>query len=110
MKTFILLSTVMLSATLVAAAADNTQKLWEENCAGCHGKDGKGDTKMGKILKAPDYSDPKVQDSFTDDQAFKDIKEGVEKDGRKKMKSFADTLSDEQIHDLVKYIRSFKKS
>ena len=110
MKTFILLSTVMLSATLFAAGADNTQKVWDDNCAGCHGKDGKGDTKIGKILGAPDYSNPKVQDSFTDEQAFKDIKEGVEKDGKKKMKPFGDTLSDEQIRDLVKYIRSLKKS
>ena len=39
----------------------------------------------------------------------KAIKEGV-KDGEKtKMKGFGDTLSDDEIKALVKYVRDFKK-
>jgi cytochrome c553 len=110
MKKNVLFMVALLGATLVAARADDAQKTWDQHCASCHGKDGKGETKIGKILGAPDYTDAKVQSSFTDEEAFKDIKDGVTKDGKTKMKPFGDKLSDQEIHDLVKHIRSFKKS
>ncbi|HKI69279.1 MAG TPA: cytochrome c [Verrucomicrobiae bacterium] len=110
MKKNVLLTAVVLGATLLAARADDASKVWDQHCAGCHGKEGKGDTKMGKILHVPDYSDSKVQASFTDEQAFNDIKNGVKKDGRTKMMAFEGKLTDDQIHELVKHIRTFKKS
>ncbi len=110
MKRTMLLAAVMLGATLGLARADAVQDLWDTNCAGCHGKDGQGTTKMGQLLHAPNYTDPKVQASFTDEQAVKKIKEGVTQDGKTKMKAFGDQLSDQQIKDLVKHIRAFKKA
>lgn len=91
-----------------AAAADDAAHLWDANCAACHGKDGKGDTMMGHRLKIKDLTDPKVQAALTDDQATKDIKDGIKENGRPVMKSFSNKLNDEQIKALVAHIRSFK--
>lgn len=91
-----------------AAADDATAQLWRMNCAACHGKDGTGQTMMGRRLQLKDLTDPKVQDSFTDAKATKIIKEGVTDDGTQKMKAFADKFSDDQIKDLVALVRSYK--
>jgi cytochrome c553 len=71
--------------------------------------DGKGQTTMGKKAGAKDYTDAKVQESFTDEQAFKATKEGIEKDGKPVMKPYAEKLTDDEIKELVAHIRSFKK-
>ena len=60
-------------------------------------------------MGAPNFQEAKVQASLKDDQAVKDIKEGIVKDGRRKMKAYKDELSDKDIHELVKYLRTFKK-
>jgi mono/diheme cytochrome c family protein len=90
-------------------SAADVQENWDKNCTACHGKEGKGDTKMGQKLGLKDYTDPKVQDSFTDDQAFKAIKEGMKEDGKMKMKAFGDKFTDEEIKALVAHVRSLKK-
>jgi cytochrome c553 len=92
-----------------SATADDATQTWDKNCAPCHGKDGKGGTKMGQILHAPDFTTPKAQASFDDAQATKAIKEGIkDKDGKPLMKSFA-ALSDDEIKALVAHVRSFKQ-
>ena len=87
---------VMVMAVWTARAAD-AKALYEQDCAKCHGVDGKGETKMGKKLGAKDYTDAKA------------IKEGLkDKDGKSLMKP-AEGMSDEDIKGLVAYMRSFKK-
>jgi mono/diheme cytochrome c family protein len=108
MKKTILLALTLLSAAVVARAAD-AEATWHAHCAMCHGKDGKGETPAGKKLGSPDLTSPKVQASFTDEAAFKAIKDGVVKDGHRKMKAFGSDLSDKDIKELVKYVRTFKK-
>ena len=99
---------VMLMAAWSARAAD-AKALYEQDCAKCHGVDGKGETKMGKKLGAKDYTDAKVQAELKDDGAVKAIKEGLkDKDGKSLMKP-AEGMSDEDIKGLVAYMRSFKK-
>lgn len=82
---------------------------WKKNCASCHGKDGKGQTMMGKKAGAKDYTDPKVQEGFTDEEAFKATKDGVVKDGKTIMKPYGEKLTDEEIKELVAHIRAFKQ-
>ena len=108
-KQVMLLAAAMLPITVLAAPPDNSKVNWTMNCAIYHGDKGKGDTVAVRYLGTPNYQDPKVQASFTDEQAFKDIKEGLQKDGRMKMKSFAGELTDLDIRELVQYIRSFQK-
>ena len=82
---------------------------WNTNCASCHGKDGSGNTMMGKKLAVKDYRDAKVQAAFSDAEAERAIKEGVKENGKEKMKAFGSKLSDADIKALVAYIRAFKK-
>jgi mono/diheme cytochrome c family protein len=96
-----------LALTTISAQAADGKAVYTDNCTKCHGDDGKGATKMGQKLGARDYTDATVQASFTDDQAFKSIKEGMKKDDKTLMKP--SELSDEDIKASVAYIRTFKK-
>ena len=63
------------AAFAVSAFAADAAANWKEYCAKCHGEAGKGDTKMGKKLSITDLTEAKVQAKFTDEQAFKAMKE-----------------------------------
>ena len=109
MKKTILLAAAMGFAAALTAAAD-AKTNWENSCAKCHGTDGKGQTKIGQRVGARDYTDAKVQASFTDEEAFKATKEGLkDKDGKIQMKPYGPALSDDEIKALVAYLRTFKQ-
>jgi len=97
--TFLLIFTLALQA---GPAPDAGGDLFKQKCAMCHGADGKGYA----ALKTPDFTDPKVQASLTDEEITKTIKNG--KTGTA-MPPFKDSLSDDQIKSLVAYLRSLKK-
>jgi cbb3-type cytochrome c oxidase subunit III len=97
--TFFLIFTLALQA---GPAPDAGGDLFKQKCATCHGADGKG----YPALKTPDFTDPKVQASLTDEEITKIIKNG--KPGTA-MPAFKDSLSDDQIKSLVTYLRSLKK-
>jgi cytochrome c553 len=90
-------------------SAADTKTNWEKHCQKCHGADGKGQTTMGKKLKVVDYTDPKVQAKFTDEQAIKLTKEGKKEGDKTLMKAYKEDLSDQEIKDLVAYVRKFAK-
>ena len=113
MKTQALAKTTVMAALFAgafcwSAAADDGTQLWNMNCAACHGKDGKGQTMMGRKLQIKDLTDPKVQASFSDAEAMKTIKEGVTDNGTEKMKAFGGKFSDDDIKALLAQVRSFK--
>ena len=93
----------------LASFADDGTSIWGDNCAKCHGAEGKGDTVNGRKLKISDMSTAAVQDQFTDDQAFSAVKDGYkDKDGKMRMKAI-EGLSDDEIKAVVKYLRTLKK-
>jgi cytochrome c553 len=95
-----------------AHAADAEARVkanWKEHCAQCHGEDGRGRTPQGRKLKLLDYTDPKVQEKFTDAEMIKITQEGVRQGTRVLMKPYKDVLNDEEIKELVAYIRKFAK-
>jgi cytochrome c553 len=98
----------LFGAAVAAQAADGKAN-WITNCSECHGKDGRGRTEEGKKLRITDLSNPQVQASFTDAQAFKVIKHGLKDDRGTVMHPTSYRLTDEEIQDLVKHVRSLKK-
>jgi cytochrome c553 len=104
-----LMLVVAMAGMLSIAQGATVQENWDQNCAKCHGKEGKGDTKMGEKLGVKNYTDAAVQAKFTDDQAFKAIKDGVMAEGKKAMPAFGEKLSDGDIKALVQHIRELKK-
>jgi len=109
MKKILLLTLAITATALLSASAGDAKEMYDKGCAKCHGKEGKGDTKMGQKSGCKDYSDAKVQAEMKDEDAIKAIKEGVkDKDGKVLMKP-AEDLSDADIKALVAYMRTFKK-
>jgi mono/diheme cytochrome c family protein len=105
---FLLAGSLVIASSLSGLGAD-AKANWDANCAQCHGKDGKADTKMGKQLSAKDLTDAKVQAAFSDAKATQSIKEGVKENGKTTMKAFAGKLTDDEIKALVAYVRTLKK-
>jgi len=68
-------------------------------CAMCHGPDGAGST-VGKSMNVPDLRSPAVQ-KLPDAQLAQVIS-----DGKGGMPPFKNSLSEDQIHSLVSYVRS----
>ena len=106
LRTLLLLS--LAAATLTATRAADAKETFEKQCASCHGKDGKGQTKMGRQVDVKDYTDPKVQDAFKDDEALTKVKEGINEKGKDRMKPFKDKLTDDELKGLIAYMRTFK--
>lgn len=93
----------------MAGQATDIETNWTKNCASCHGKDGKGETKAGKKAGAKDMTEAKYQAHLNDEKAMAVIKEGLKEDGKEKMKPFAEKLTDDEIKALIAKVRSFKK-
>jgi mono/diheme cytochrome c family protein len=108
MKKTLAIAVLALFGPALAGFAADAKSNWDDNCAKCHGADGKGDTKMGHKLDIKDFTDAKVQAQFTDDQAFSAVKDGL-KDlaGKTRMKAI-EGLSDDEIKALVQYVRGLK--
>jgi len=90
-------------ADLVAALpADQPDgaTIFKRNCVMCHGPDGKGVA----TFKTPNFTDPKVQASLTDEQILTTIKNG--KKGTV-MPPWGDKLSEQDIKAVAAHIRSF---
>jgi cytochrome c553 len=109
MKKTILLAITIGFATALTAMAGDAKENWEKSCVKCHGADGKGQTKMGQKLNIKDYTDAKVQAGFTDEQAFKALKEGMKDAEGKTLMKPVEGLTDDEIKALVAHVRSLKQ-
>lgn len=107
-KIFLLTATLVPFLLVTPSRAADVQANWTKHCASCHGKDGKGQTKAGKLAGVKDQTDAKYQASLNDDKMFKSIKEGIKEGDKIKMKP-AEGLSDDEIKALIAHVRSFKK-
>jgi mono/diheme cytochrome c family protein len=82
---------------------------YDANCVGCHGATGKGDGAAAAALnpKPQDHTDGKVMNALSDKYLFDIIKDGGA--AMKKapfMPASGKKLSDQEISDVVAYIRS----
>ncbi len=79
--------------------------LYAKNCASCHGKAGLGDGVKARMLKEypGDFSKPDFQNQ-TDGEHFYETKTG-----RGEMPKYEGKLTDDDIWNIVNYMRTFKK-
>lgn len=106
MKNLIRASMVALVFALVAStafAADSGADLFKGKCASCHGATGAGDTAMGKSMKLKDLGSAEVQKASDADLT------NVIAKGKKPMPGYEGKLTNDQIQEVVKYIRTLKK-
>ena len=124
---FVSASVLILSASLVAqpkpwvvpanfksmknpvAKGDASNKagmaLYNKNCASCHGKAGLGDGVKARALKTfpGDFSLAEYQDQTDGDHFYKT------KTGRSEMPKYEGKLSDDDIWNVVNYMRTFRQ-
>jgi mono/diheme cytochrome c family protein len=92
------------------AGAKTAQENYKKHCIGCHGPDGKSQTRLGRKSGAKDLSDKANQAKLTDEDAFNGIKNGRKNEkGEEKMDAFGAELSDKEISELVAYVRTLAK-
>ena len=100
-----LLSGVFLAFCPTATAqASSGAATFKSKCQLCHGADGTGDTTLGKQLQAANLRSKDVQKK-TDAELHKVIH-----DGNGNMPPFADQLSDDQIAQVIRFVRALGKT
>ena len=99
--TTVLVTSVLLTASF--ASAQSAEALYKSKCAACHGPDGAGATTMGKKLGARAFQSPEVT-KMTDAELF-----DITKKGKNKMPAYDKKITDDQIKDLIKYVRTLGK-
>ena len=79
--------------------------LYTKNCASCHGKTGLGDGVKARMLKdfPGDFSAAGYQNQTDGDQFYKT------KSGKGEMPKYEVKLTDDDIWNIVNYMRTFKK-
>ncbi len=91
------------------AFAQDAKQTYEKNCQSCHGAGGKGDGPAAKMLKPPPTDFATALKSTSDADIGKIIKEGGKAVGKgATMPPYGAKLKDDQIQDLVKYIKGLK--
>jgi mono/diheme cytochrome c family protein len=91
------------------AVAASPDEIYAQKCAGCHGKDGKAQTAMGKKLGMKDLTDAKIQAAATDADWDKAILDGVKNaDGKMIMPAYKGKVTPEEAKAQVKLCRDFK--
>jgi cytochrome c6 len=98
----LILALALMTSMSTRAWAEETAELYKGKCQSCHGADGKATTPIAAKLGVRDFHAPEV--AKESDQELFDIT----KNGKNKMPKYEGKLTDDQIKELVKYIRSLK--
>jgi cytochrome c6 len=96
--------TLFVASIVRAAPSANSASAsatFKTKCATCHGQDG-GGSEVGKSMNVPDLRSEAVQKKADGELAQ------IISNGKGGMPPFKGSLSEDQIHDLVTHIRSFR--
>ena len=99
-----MLIVIVTACQLANAQAGGGAATFKSKCALCHGADGTGNTALGKQLQAANLGSKEVQKK-TDAELRKTVH-----DGNGNMPPFGEQLSDDEITDVIKYVRHFGKA
>jgi mono/diheme cytochrome c family protein len=83
-----------------------TRELFEQRCARCHGRDGRGRTRVGEMLDAPDFTDAGWWRRAPADARLR----AAIADGKGEMPAFGKKLSRSEIAALAAFVREFAPS
>ena len=86
-----------LSLPVAAARADGGAEVFAKKCAACHGKDGKGQTMMGKRMGITDLTMVKAGAAEI---------EKIVGEGKAKMPAFKGKLPEEEIKAVAAYVKA----
>jgi mono/diheme cytochrome c family protein len=87
--------------------ATSAQRLYLQYCAGCHGADGRGSWRATLFLVHPsNLADPRLLPARSDEYLFDLLKHGGATVGKPGMPAFGYHLADQQIRELVRYVRT----
>jgi len=109
-KAAILLTTVFAALLIIFVAGPSAERVeaqrggaavYSQNCARCHGGDGRAQTQKGRQTKAVDFT----SDDWTPD-ADHDARRVA--NGKGSMPPFKNKLTPAEINAVVQYIRRFK--
>jgi cytochrome c6 len=93
------------AAAVIPATAPSADSLYKQKCAKCHGADGSGDTSLGRISNAPDFTDSGwwAKHPNTAERVNTITR------GKKSMPAFGKKLTKAQIASLAAYVQRFKR-
>jgi cytochrome c6 len=100
MITRTLIVAVTISTATLAYPQDDIATLYKSKCQVCHGADGKAATPAGQKVGAKDFHSPEIA-KLSDAELIATVEKGKEK-----IPAYQGKLSDGQIKQLVKYLRS----
>lgn len=81
------------------------REIYSNTCIRCHGIDGKGATEVHLVPKPADLTSPAIQGRL-DASLFKRIHDGKPNTA---MGAWSTTLSDDEIWDVLAYVRTFRQ-
>jgi mono/diheme cytochrome c family protein len=92
--------TATVESNLIETAAESNSKLFNSNCARCHGADGKGNTKLGMDLATPDLTTSRISSAK--------IRQVIV-NGDGDMPAFKKKFKAAQVTSLVNYVRALRR-
>ena len=116
--TILLLTLVVLSMPYLAVDAaeqgnlEAGKQLYQQRCSPCHGPDGKANTPTAQALnpKPRDHTDGTYMNQLSNEHLFKVVKQGGTAVGKSPIMPPQADLGDQQIHDIVIFVRSLASS
>ncbi|MBS2029614.1 MAG: c-type cytochrome [Deltaproteobacteria bacterium] len=103
---FLFAAAVLAGAAPAFADAPDGAAVFSKRCAGCHGADGKGETKVGHKYHVADLSSPAWARKTTPEKAHDTIANGVEG----KMPPMKHKLSPEEVDAVTAYVFTLSKA
>lgn len=88
-------------------SVDRVGELFRNNCARCHGADGRGKTPTGELYKAPDFTDADWWQENAKITSTRSLA-GIVRRGKGGMPAFGKKLKRSDITALVNHVRRFR--